>query len=68
MRLGVIRENTPHTLRGNRKKMIAILPMDSVLPGEFQVCFIDQRSRLQSVAGSLTSQVRFGEAAKLSHH
>ena len=44
--------------------MCAILPVDAILPDEFDIRFIDERSRLQDVAGSLAAHISFGKAAQ----
>lgn len=42
---GVIDENPPHGLRGDRKKLSSILPVDRTLSGEFHICLVNERGR-----------------------
>lgn len=46
---GVIEQNAPHNLRRNSEKLRAVLPRRARLVNQFQVGFVDERGRLQSM-------------------
>jgi hypothetical protein len=53
----VIDQDPPHRLRGDCIKMCSVLPRHSLLVGQAQICFINQRGRLKHVTWRLVSKV-----------
>ena len=49
-------KDTAHRLRGDGKKMGAVLPVHALVVDQAHVRFVDQRCGLQAVAGTLTFQ------------
>src|SRR5437773_1239881 len=42
----MVNENAPHRLRGDREKMVPILPLRAITAGEAQVRLVDERRAL----------------------
>jgi hypothetical protein len=61
----VFDKNLAHQLSRDAVKMLAALPFREVLFDQSQVGFINQRGRLQRVAGPFTAQVAAGQFAQL---
>ena len=60
---GVIDQNTPHRLGGDRKKLAAIFPIDGVLAGEPQIRFVNEGGRRERFGVLVTQQIA-GDAAQ----
>jgi hypothetical protein len=54
-----------HGLGGERKKVIAPLPVDLGIAGQLDIGFVNQGSGLERVAGTFAAQERGGEAFEL---
>ena len=61
----MVDENAAHRLGRHGKEVGAVLPVHALVVDEPHVGFVDERRRLQAVAGALTSQAAPGETAKL---
>ena len=61
----MVHEDPPHERRGHREEMRPVSPR-RVLPDEPQIRFVDQRSRLQGMAGRLLAQIARGTAAQIA--
>src|ERR1700677_4410252 len=48
--LGMIHQDLPHCRAGDSEKMAAILIRSAFRTGKFEICLVDQRCRLESVA------------------
>ncbi len=56
----VINQNSPHRLGGDAEKMGAVLPVDFALVNQFQIGFVNQRGRPQSVFAAFAAQIPRG--------
>jgi hypothetical protein len=61
----VIHQDTPHHLRRDSQKMLAISPGDLILPDQPHVRFVNQSRGLQAMIGPLPPKVVSRQAAKL---
>ena len=64
----MIDHDAAHELRGDGKEMGAVLPLRMGLVRELEVSVIQQRSRLQRVAGSLPAHVMVRQTLELWLH
>ena len=59
-------QDAPHQLRREREKMRAILPADAAGVDEPEIGFVDQRGRLQGMAGAFARHVRWASRCSSS--
>ncbi len=50
----MVYQDLPHHLRGQRKEVCAVLPIDRIAPGQAQISFMDESCWLQGVIAGLT--------------
>jgi hypothetical protein len=62
---GMVDQQTLHDTGADRKEVGPALPARLTLAAELEECLVDQRCRLQSVAGILTAHVVLGQVTKL---
>ena len=65
-RPSVIHEEAPRDLRRERVELRAMLEAGLILTNETHPRLVDERRRLQRVAGSLAAEVRVGDLAQLA--
>ena len=61
----MVDEDAAHRLRRHRKEMGAVLPLHALVVDQPHVGFVDQRRRLQAVAGALALHVVVRQAVEL---
>ena len=61
----VVDEDPAHDLRGHAEEVRPILPVDLPLINQSQIHLVNERRRLQAVAGSLAPQLARGDPAEL---
>jgi hypothetical protein len=61
----VVNENAAHQRRGHGEEMRAILPLHAIELDDPQVGFVDERGRLQGVAGPFALQIAMRDPAQL---
>ena len=65
-RARVIDEHPPHHLRGDAKKVRAVLPGDALLPDQLEVDLVHERGRLKGVSGGFVTQEARGLLSQLA--
>jgi hypothetical protein len=64
----VVDEDAPHDLCGDTKEMSPTPPIDLPLIDKSQICFVDERRRLQGVPRPLATKLAPGDTAQLGIH
>ncbi len=58
----VVHQDLPHQLGCHAEKMSAVAVIGLVLPHQPHVCFMNKRSRLKSMVGTLAAKITIGQA------
>ena len=61
VRACVIDQNVTHHLRADGEEVCAVLPVESLLTREFQVCLVNKCSCLQRVTGALLAHLALSD-------
>jgi hypothetical protein len=60
----MVNQDVSHHLRADGEEVGAVLPVESLLTGEFQIRLVDQCGRLQRMTGTLLAHLALRDTAE----